>query len=63
MNRIFMKLLDDGTTRALTWDAIYTDDYGFTLPAATVAGKTSYLAFVYNGDSTNWELISYVVEL
>lgn len=40
-------LIDDGTTRALTWDSKYANRMA-TLPTATTAGKRHRIGFEYN---------------
>jgi hypothetical protein len=47
--KFLIRIKDNGTARALTWNAAYTG----TLPASTVAGKVNYFGFVYNGSTWN----------
>ena len=49
-----IKLNDNGSNRAISYDAIYTALDGATLPANTTAGKTTYLKFVYSTSATKW---------
>ncbi len=53
-----LRLADNGSTRALTWNAIYktTTGAGGTLPTAT-GGKTNYLQFMYNSTDTSWDCL------
>jgi len=55
--RLMFRLLDNGTARALTWNATYTV-MGVTLPTTTTASKTSYIGCVYNSNNTRWDVIA-----
>ena len=49
------RIKDDGTTRTLTWNAVYR---GGTVALITAtSNKTNYLQFMYNVDDTKWDLI------
>lgn len=54
---LLIKIKDNGTARALTWNAIYRA-IGFTLPATTVASKILYVGMVYDSTDTKWDVIS-----
>lgn len=56
-NKLLFRLLDNGTSRALTWNATYTV-IGVTLPTSTTAGKTTYVGCIYNADNTRWDVIA-----
>lgn len=56
-NKLIFRLLDNGTGRALTWDATYTV-IGTTLPTTTVANKTTYVGCIYNANNTRWDVIA-----
>lgn len=56
-NMLLIRVLDNGTARALTWNAIY-DGFYDDLPSTTVKGKTLYVLFVYNSEATKWELVA-----
>jgi hypothetical protein len=56
-NRLMFRLLDNGTARALTWNATYTA-IGVTLPTTTVANKTTYVGCIYNANNTRWDVIA-----
>lgn len=58
---LVFRLKDNGTPRALSWNAIYRGIIG-QLPAATVANKTIYLRFKYNNNDTKWDLINLAFE-
>jgi hypothetical protein len=56
-NMLLIRVKDDGTARALTYNAIY-DGTLDDLPSTTTISKTLYILFVYNSEATKWELIS-----
>lgn len=53
---IIIRIKDNGTARALTWDAIYRP-IGVTLPTTTVPGKTLYIGMFYNLTDTQWDVV------
>ena len=56
-DKLVFRLLDNGTSRALTWDATYTV-IGVTLPTATTINKTTYVGCIYNANNTRWDVIA-----
>jgi len=56
-NKLIFRLLDNGTARALTWNATFTA-IGVTLPTTTVANKTTYVGCIYNAHNTRWDVIA-----
>ena len=56
-NKLIFRLLDNGTSRALTWNATYTV-IGVTLPTATTISKTTYVGCIYNANNTRWDVIA-----
>jgi hypothetical protein len=56
-NKLMFRILDNGTARALTWDATYTV-IGTTLPTTTTANKTTYVGCVYNANNTRWDVVA-----
>jgi len=56
-DKLMFRLLDNGTSRALTWDATYTV-IGVTLPTATTISKTTYVGCIYNANNTRWDVIA-----
>ena len=56
-NKLIFRLLDNGTSRALTWNATYTV-IGVTLPTATTISKTTYVGCIYNAGNTRWDVIA-----
>jgi hypothetical protein len=59
--RLIIRLKDDGTGRALTWNALYRA-IGVTLPTTTVASKTTYVGFIYNATDTKWDAVAVTTE-
>ena len=56
-NKLIIRILDNGTTRAITWDATYTV-IGTTLPTATTVNKMLYVGCIYNSTNTRWDVIA-----
>jgi hypothetical protein len=56
-DKITIRILDNGTSRTLTWNATYTP-IGVTLPTATTINKTTYVGCVYNANNTRWDVIA-----
>ena len=56
-DKLIFRLLDNGTSRALTWNATYTV-IGVTLPTATTISKTTYVGCIYNSNNTRWDVIA-----
>ncbi len=55
--KLMIKIKDNGTARALTWNAIFRA-MGTALPSTTVLSKTLYLAFIYSSTDAKWDLIA-----
>jgi len=60
-NKLIIRVKDDGTARALTYNAIYSGIID-TLPSTTVISKLLYMGFIYNSTSSKWELVAVVNE-
>lgn len=56
-NKIMFRFLDNGTARAITWNATYTA-IGVTLPTTTVISKMLYVGCIYNAANTRWDVIA-----
>jgi hypothetical protein len=54
---LVVRIKDNGTARALTWNAIFRS-MGASLPSTTVISKWLYLVFFYNSTDTKWDLMS-----
>jgi hypothetical protein len=56
-NTLIIRVTDDGTARALTYDAIY-QGIGVDLPSTTTASKTIYMGFIYNSTAVKWDCLA-----
>jgi hypothetical protein len=56
-DKLIFRLLDNGTSRTLTWNATYTV-IGVTLPTSTTASKMTYVGCIYNAANTRWDVIA-----
>jgi hypothetical protein len=57
--KLLIRIKDDGTARALTWNAIYRA-LGVDLPTTTTISKTMYIGFIYNSTDTKWDCVAFV---
>lgn len=57
-NQIVIRVKDNATSRALTWDGIYRASSDLALPSTTIISKTLYIGFVYNSTDSKWDLVS-----
>ena len=60
--KLIFRLLDNGTGRALTWNATFTI-IGVTLPTTTTASKTTYVGCIYNANNTRWDVIAVTTQV
>jgi len=58
---LLLRIKDNGTTRALTWNAIYRP-VAVELPADTVASKIMYVGAVYNSTEVKWDVVAVGIE-
>ena len=56
-NKLMIRLLDNGTARALTWNATYTV-IGCILPLSTTINKMTYVGCIYNATNSRWDVIA-----
>jgi len=54
--KLIIRLKDNGTARALTWNAIYRV-VGCILPTTTVISKLVYIGCIYNSTDTKWDVV------
>ena len=60
-DKLLFRILDNGTSRVITWNATFTSMVGtsFTNSFSTTANKTSYFGCVYNASGTpRWDVIA-----
>ena len=55
--KLVIRLTDDGTGRALTWNAIFRA-IGVTLPTTTTANKILYVGCVYDEAGSKWDVVA-----
>jgi hypothetical protein len=60
-NKLIFRLKDNGTGRALAWNAIFRA-VGLTIPLTTVANKIVYVGAIYNSDETKWDVVAVSAE-
>ena len=58
---LWIRITDDGTSRTLTWNAIYVAK-GAALPTATTPNKERNILFMYNSTTSKWGCVEAVVE-
>lgn len=54
---LLIRIKDNGTARALAFNAIYRAGTDIALPTTTVLSKTLYAGFIYNSTDTKYDLI------
>jgi len=57
---LIIRIKDNGTSRTLSWNAIFRASPDVPLPTATIIGKTMYLGFIYNATDSKWDFVSYL---
>jgi hypothetical protein len=60
-NRLIFRIEDNGVSRALTWATAGTNAYrsvGAALPAATSAGRVTYVGCLYNEAELFWDVLA-----
>lgn len=56
-NKLIIRLLDNGSSQTISWNATYTV-IGQSLPTATTAGKMTYVGCIYNAANTRWDVVA-----
>ena len=56
-----LRLKDNGTARAITWNAIFRG-IGFVLPTTTTANKTTYVSGYYNATDSKVDIVGVLTE-
>jgi len=59
--KVIIRIKDDGTSRTLSWNAIYRA-LGVTIPTATTISKTLYVGIVYHAVDVKWDVIAVAEE-
>jgi hypothetical protein len=60
-SRLLIRIKDNGTSRTLTWNAIYRA-IGVTLPTATTVNKTLYVGCIYNATDNKFDAVAVTQE-
>lgn len=60
--KLLLRIKDNGTARALTWNAAYRV-VGTVLPTTTVATKTTYVGCVYNSADAVWDVVAVTTQV
>ena len=55
--RLTIRILDDGTARAITWGASF-EDAGYPLPTTTIVSKLLTVGLIYNTVTSKWGCVS-----
>jgi len=55
--KLIVRIKDDGTARALTYDTEFRASSDLALPTTTVLGKTLYMGFMFNATDTKFDLL------
>ena len=55
--KLVIRLTDNGTDRALTWNVIYRA-IGVTLPTTTTANKILYIGCIYDEAGSKWDAVA-----
>jgi len=59
--KLVIRLTDNGTDRALTWNVIYRA-IGITLPSTTTANKILYIGCIYDEAGSKWDAVAVKTE-
>lgn len=59
--KLILRILDNGTARALTWNAIFRV-VGTILPTTTVLSKTTYVGCIYNTAAVKWDVVGVLTQ-
>lgn len=56
--KLIVRIKDDGTARALTYDTQFRASSDLALPTTTVLGKVLYMGFIWNSVDSKWDLLA-----
>ena len=56
--KLIVRIKDNATARALTYDTQFRASTDLALPTTTVLSKTLYMGFLYNSADTKWDLLA-----
>ncbi len=55
--KLVIRIKDNGTARALTYDTQFRASTDLALPTTTVLSKTLYMGFIFNSADTKWDML------
>lgn len=55
---LLFRIKDNGTARALTWNAAFRASSLLALPSTTIINKTMYVGFKWNAASSTWDMLA-----
>ena len=58
--KLLIRIKDNGTARALTYDTQFRASSDVPLPSTTILGKTLYMYFRFNATDTKWDFLSFL---
>lgn len=56
--KLIVRIKDNGTARALTYDTQFRASSDLALPTTTVLSKTLYMGFIWNSADSKWDLLA-----
>ena len=56
--KLMLRIKDNGTARALTFNAAFRFSSDLAAPTTTVISKTMYLGFIYNSADSKWDCVA-----
>ena len=56
--KLIINITDNGTTRTISWNAVFNVVGGATLPTATTPNKQLYIGLIYNSNTSNWDIVA-----
>lgn len=56
--KLIVRIKDNGTARALTYDTQFRASTDLALPTTTVLSKTLYMGFIWNSVDSKWDLLA-----
>lgn len=59
--KLMIRILDNGTARALTWNAVFRP-VGTVLPTTTVVSKTTYVGCILNAAAGKWDVVGVMTQ-
>lgn len=62
LQSLVFRIYDNGTARALSWDTAFNSN-GFVLPVSSTVGQVTYVPFVYNSSTSQWDFVSNTYEV